>query len=106
TKGPAVLKERERLLFENGCGGPYPLLENLRAKLKDLQLETGLLGGQPSLRITGTLDPASNTIAADRHLPCPAQSCCLFVDVQSLLPVRIEWRGSGVLLLELDYRDL
>jgi hypothetical protein len=106
TKGLAVLKERERLLLENGCGGPYPLLENLRAKLKDLQMETGLLAGQPTLRLTGSLDPASNPIAVDRHFARPAQSCSLFFDAQSLLPVRIEWRGSGVLLLELEYRDL
>jgi len=88
-----------------GCGGPHPLLKELRARLRDLTLQTGLLQGRPVARLHGRLDgvsAAGTAVAAD--------FCYLYFDPQTLWPARLEWWGASAervqrLLLEIEFRD-
>jgi hypothetical protein len=102
---PAIGRERDRLLFEKGCGGPYPLLLDLRNRLKDLQVTTGVLADKAVFCCSGRLDQAA-AIAKELRYARNAQTCQLFLDAQTMLPVRIEWWAGGRLLLELEYRQL
>jgi hypothetical protein len=88
-----------------GCGGPHPLLKDLRARLRDLTLETGLSKGRPVARLHGRLDaaPAAGTAVI-------ADFCYLYLDPETLWPARLEWWGANAervhrLLLEIEFRD-
>jgi hypothetical protein len=87
-----------------GCGGPYPLLLDLRARLRELTAQTGRLRGQAVVRIHGRLTgapPAGGTAGAD--------FCYLYLDAQRLWPSRVEWwageKTNPRLLLEMEYRE-
>jgi hypothetical protein len=101
---PVTAAERDRLFQEKGCCGPYELLLALRQKLSDLKLTGGELDGRPVVRISGTL----NSEATPVHLRFarPAKSCQLFLDAETLLPMRVEWWADGLLVLEINYHDL
>jgi hypothetical protein len=84
---------RDEYLAARGCGGPGAVLRKLQVSLQNLKLQTGLLQGRPVIQLKGDLDP--------RHERDPAISairlrCCfLFLDAQTLWPVRVEWWGSN-----------
>jgi hypothetical protein len=91
-----------------GCGGPYPLLVDLRSRLGELTAQSGRLQGRPAVRIRGRLDlgkaaPAVVTAAA-------ADFCYLYLDAQTLWPSRVEWwvgdrTPHARLLLEMEFRN-
>ena len=81
----------DRRLEELGCGGPYPLLKELRNRLASLKAEIGLLQRRPVVRIGGRL--AKKSPGADA-MPPLADFCYLYLDAQSLWPGRLEWWGS------------
>jgi hypothetical protein len=89
-------------LRDLGCGGPYPLLNDLRQNMREMSLETGKLQGRPVLRIGGRL-----TIRDGSSVP--ADFCYLYLQAQTLWPSRLEWwergRGQGRPLLEIEFRD-
>jgi hypothetical protein len=89
-----------------GCGGPLPLLVDLRTRLRDLTAQTGRLHGRPTVRIHGRLQAAS---AAAPGTPT-ADFCYLYLEAPTLWPSRVEWWASGRktplhLLLEIEFRD-
>jgi hypothetical protein len=91
-----------------GCGGPHPLLKDLRARLRNLTLQTGLLRGRPVARLHGRLDGARSAPAAGTALA--ADFCYLYLHPETLWPLRLEWWGANPervqrLLLEIEFRD-
>lgn len=89
-----------------GCGGPHPLLLDLRGRLRQLTAQTGRLHGRPMVRLYGRLNaaaaPAPGTPAAD--------FCYLYLDAQTLWPSRVEWwageqKTNPRLLLEMEFRE-
>jgi hypothetical protein len=101
-------KPPEVVLQGLGCGGPYPLLRELRARLNGLIAETGLWQGRPVVRLAGRFDPAR--VAQDVATAIPAEFCYLYLDAQSLWPCRLEWWGTDRRrvtrpLLEMEFRD-
>lgn len=91
-----------------GCGGPHPLLKDLRARLRDLTLQTGRMRGRPVARLRGRLDVAGAVPAAGTAVA--ADFCYLYLDPETLWPARLEWWGATPervqrLLLEIEFRD-
>ena len=89
-----------------GCGGPRPLLVELRSRLRALTAQTGRLHGRPTVRIQGRLHPPAPPAGAN----APADFCYLYLDAHLLWPSRVEWwagdrKTNPRLLLELEFRD-
>jgi hypothetical protein len=113
AEGPAgqqpPAKNPAETLRELGCGGPYPLLRDLRGKLTELCVQTGHLQGRPQVRIQGRLCPVPCTAEPDTAVA--ADFCYLYLDPQTLWPGRLEWwaahgaRDQRLLLLEIEFRD-
>jgi hypothetical protein len=103
--GPTPANEALRAL---GCGGPYPLLKELRGRLRDLTLQTGLFQGRPVARLHGRLKIAPSAPATGTAVG--ADFCYVYLDPQTLWPIRLEWWGANPervqrLLLEIEFRD-
>jgi hypothetical protein len=95
-------------LCDLGCGGPHPLLKDLRGKLKELAMQTGTLQGRPQVRIQGRF--ASVQAAAEPSAAVAADFCYLYLDAQTLWPGRLEWWAASSErrqrpLLEIEFRD-
>jgi len=89
-----------------GCGGPHPLLLELRTRLRELTAQIGRLHGRPTVRIHGRLSapaaPSGATAAAD--------FCYLYLDAHLLWPSRVEWwagdrTANPRLILEMEFRE-
>ncbi len=96
------------VLRDLGCGGPYPLLKDLRTRLRNLAVQTGRLQGRPVVRLQGRLDPAQAPPAAGTAVR--ADFCYLYLDAQMLWPARLEWwlgdpTHGARLILEMEFRD-
>jgi hypothetical protein len=102
---PASRPPAERLR-ELGCGGPLPLLQDLRSRLRDLTAQAGRYLGRPVVRIQGRL--AGGAFAENTAIR--ADFCYVYFDACALWPSRIEWwvanpRDAPRLQLEIDFRD-
>jgi hypothetical protein len=94
------------VLREHGCGGPYPLLRDLRARCQDVAMQTGRLQNRDWVRIKGRL--AAAPTASEPVAAALADFCYLYLDAQTLWPGRVEWWARGTtprLLLEMEFRD-
>lgn len=97
---------KEAVLLEAGCAGPRALLEDVKNKLKDLQVEAGQCQGQSVLRVSGVL-PSAN----ENALSFKPSVCHVFLDAKTLWPVRVEWWGKKrerdplSLMLQMEFRD-
>jgi hypothetical protein len=101
-------KSPDQSLRELGCGGPYPLLKELRTRLREVQAETGLFREQPIVRLKGRLVSAGPSAAPASAVA--ADFCYLYLDARSLWPGRLEWWGASRtstprLLLEMEFRN-
>lgn len=101
---PVVPSARDRMLADNDCSGPYALLADLATRWKNLQVTPGLLNKTPALRLIGTLDSIPPAAADDVRRALPVRSCRLFLDAQTMLPIRLEWWSEHGIILELEYR--
>lgn len=105
---PAVpTKSPTELLRAKGCGGPHPLLKELRAKLRDLTAQTGLWQNRPTVRLKGLL---AERLQGEAATAVVADFCYVYLDAQSLWPHRVEWWGTDKKqnlrpLLQLEFRD-
>ncbi len=94
----------EAILHAFGCSGPYHLLKDLEAKLENWQLASGTWNNRTILRLTGTLKNHDD----DSVVITPRQ-CRVFLDAQTLWPMRVEWWATGergdALLLQMEFRD-
>src|SRR5262249_47178257 len=102
----ASLDKRERLLVAKGCGGPHAILADLKTRLKELSLATGMSGGAAAICISGQLDCDPSSLSQGKPLARPARTCRLYLDAQTLVPMRIEWWGTGGLVLEIAFSDV
>ena len=102
----ATLYEREKVLVANGCGGPHALLVDLKSRLLGLRFDSGLIGAIAVFRLNGSFDGERKLDSQGVGLLAPAHSCSVYLDVNTLLPVRIEWHGARGVVLELEYRDV
>jgi hypothetical protein len=88
---PGTEEERRRFLADRGCGGPGPLLAGLRRELSQMRLETGTYRGQPAIEIKGEF--GAGTVAAPLPTTTPIRYACVYLDAQTLWPLRLEWWG-------------
>jgi hypothetical protein len=101
-------KTPAEVLRERGCGGPYPLLCDLRNRLQNIGVQTGLWHDRPVVRLAGSLPPGQ--VGGES---CPAvvpEFCYLYMDARTLWPARVEWRGTDRKgrrrpLLQVEYRE-
>ena len=103
-----VTKTPEQTLRELGCGGPYPLLKDLRTRLRALTAQTGLSEGRPVIRLHGRAYGPQTALGLTSAIA--AEFCYLYFDAQSLWPNRLEWWGTDSkrverLVLAMDFLD-
>lgn len=103
----AALVAPDQLLRDNGCGGPYPLVTQLRDKLTKLSTQTGTWNGRTVARLHGTCAAGGSADLTSTLVP---EFCYVYVDAQSLWPHRIEWWGKDQApmarpVLEIEFRD-
>ncbi|MSQ94563.1 MAG: hypothetical protein EXR98_08395 [Gemmataceae bacterium] len=82
--------DKNELLAKMGCGGPYALVQEFKNQLTNAAMQTGLLEGNPVIRIQGDLKPPQGARAA-----FAGRSCCIDLDAETLWPHRLEWQESG-----------
>ncbi|MCI0378436.1 MAG: hypothetical protein L0215_12575 [Gemmataceae bacterium] len=121
------LEEQEiaAILCEKGCGGPPGLLADLKARMIDVQMDTGQWKGQDVIRLQGNLNEPVGQGAGAAELPAADRKrvprrVCLFLDAQTLWPIRVEqWisraevpslseprpLGSGTLVWQIEFRE-
>jgi hypothetical protein len=101
---PYAPEQIEAILHAHSCGGPFQLLKDLEAKLENWQLASGTWNNRTILRLTGIV----NNHDDDSAVISPRQ-CRVFLDAQTLWPMRVEWwaaRARGeALFLEMEFRD-
>ncbi len=98
-----ALDDREiaTVLSEKGCGGPQGLLADLSARMNDVAMDTGQWNGQEVIRLQGNLkEPVGQG---------SGQRVCLFLDAQTLWPIRVEqWSGraeASILIWQFEFRE-
>src|SRR5262249_50743917 len=73
---------------------PITLLRHLRDGLKNATMQSGLWQDLPVVRITGNWAPRDDT-PTELRPPIQPRTCHLYLDAQTLWPVRIEWWGAS-----------
>jgi hypothetical protein len=79
-------------LNTHGCGGPVALLDQLRQRLHDAKLQTGLLHGVAVVQIKGDFN--AEKLVAFANTSIPARSACVYLDAKTLWPIQFEWWGT------------
>jgi hypothetical protein len=103
----APAKPAAEVLRDKGCGGPAPLLSDLRDKLTKVEVQPGLWKNKPMLRVGGELDRDTLPKGADTAIA--AAFCYVYLDAQTLWPHRLEWladaAGGRRPILQMEFRD-
>jgi hypothetical protein len=106
----ALARAKDQFLSENGFPNLPAMLKDLRARIKDPEIDPGVWGTLRVLRLKGKLSPAEQTATAGSW-ELRLEHCYLFLDEQTFWPHRLEWWGSAgpgsrpVLLHQLEFRD-
>ncbi len=98
-----------RFLEKNGVGGPRPLVQAMRDGLHAPRKQVGIWQDRKVWRVSGKWRHDDATFAAaGLHVT----RSVLFIDAETLLPIRAEWFGSfepdgrSRLLIEMEFRQL
>jgi hypothetical protein len=107
---------REEFMRSQSFKGVAPLLLNLQQQLVFTGLQEGQWKGHKVHKLTGvwsaniTTGIVQQIGGLDRWPAALARKCVLYLDAQSLWPLRVEWRGGPAkgeeqVLLQMEFRD-
>ncbi len=98
------------VLAEHGFAGVSTLLENVRRGMHEPRCESGQCHGRPVIRVSGAWSP-NDQLPRELRAPVRPRQCVLYLDRQTLWPLRLEWWGARhaethlVPLLHMEFRD-
>jgi hypothetical protein len=113
--GPGRSSQVAEQFFSSRCFlGIWPLLQNLHKQMQITKQETVRWKDRDAYKLTANWIPEISrnlTIQDKGWQPSAPRVCYLFLDKESLWPMRLEWRGPeqlngpDVVLMEMEFRD-
>ncbi len=97
--------ERRAFLLQHGCGGPCPIVKELRQRLTNASVRRGSVNERELIEIRGDLSPGN--VPETQQLKPRATVAAVYLDAATLWPQRIEWRANAKShpLLEIEWRN-